>query len=248
MLLRLVTPRDPAGMRKLRVGNPGRDGRNGDGGYVMADDFDDVAAALSIGIGGEVSWDLDVAGRGIAVHQFDHTVERSPVAHPLFRFNRVGVAATDSADGTLRSLDGIVAGLGAAGDLLLQMDCEGAEWDALKSASSKTLRRFSQIVVEIHDPLCLTGGLKRGRFAKRVRSLLTLHRLARTHQLVHAHANSCGRVETVGGVAVPVVIELSYLRRDRARFVPAAAPLPGPLDVSNGARPDVPIGALLAQR
>lgn len=242
-LLSLITPRDPVGMGTVRIGNAGRDGRNGDGGYVMADDFASIAAAVSIGIGGDVSWDRDIAERGIAVHQFDHTVERPPEIHPLFRFSRIGIAATDSADGTLRSLDGLVDGLGVAGDLLLKIDCEGAEWDAVAAASPRTLLRFAQIVVELHDPLHLSP-----RFAGSSGNLDVLRKLAATHQVVHVHANSCDRIDDVGGIKVPAVIELSCLRRDRARFAECHQPLPGPLDVSNSAAADIPIGKLLAQR
>jgi len=241
-LFALITPADPVGMAKVRIGNAGRDGRNGDGGYVMADDFSGIAAAVSIGIGGDVSWDLDMADRGIAVHQFDHTIERPPHPHPLFVFSRVGVAAADSADGALRSLDSLVDGLGIAGDLVLKIDCEGAEWAAFEAASARTLLRFAQIAVELHDPLHLSP-----RFAGSRANLDVLRRLARTHQVVHVHANSCDRIDTVAGIAVPTVIELTCLRRDRAAFVEARQPLPGPLDVSNSPADDIPIGRLLAQ-
>nr|AGD93240.1 hypothetical protein orf221 [uncultured bacterium] len=248
VLFRLITPCDPVGMRKVRVGNPGRKGMNGDGGYVMADDFGRIAAALSIGVGSEVSWDLDIAGRGIAVHQFDHTVERPPVEHPRFNFNRVGIAAADSADGVMLSLDSILSGLGVGGDLLLQVDCEGAEWAALESASPKTMARFAQIVIEAHDPLRLVPYFTPRRFIGWVRNLLVLRRLAKTHQVIHAHANNYDRTLNVRGIQVPVVVELSYLRRDLARFAPSAGPSPGPLDASNSDGADIPIGALLAQR
>jgi hypothetical protein len=242
-LLALVTPREPVGVAKIRVGNAGRDGRRGDGGYVMADDFDGIAAAVSVGIGGDASWDRDVAARGIAVHQFDHTIERPPLSHPLFVFNRIGVAAADSADGVLRSLDSLVEYLGIAGDLVLKIDCEGAEWAVFDAAAPRTLRRFAQIAVEIHDPLNLAP-----HFDGSDRNLDILRKLARTHQIIHVHANSCDRVDDVGGIEVPAVIELTYLRRDRARFIESGQPLPGPLDVSNSAGPDIPIGSLLAQR
>lgn len=242
-LLALVTPRDPDGMAKVRVGNAGRDGRLGDGGYVMADDFAGIAAAVSVGIGADASWDRDIAERGIAVHQFDHTIERPPVSHPLFVFKRIGVAAADAADGLLRNLDSLVDGLGVDGDLLLKIDCEGAEWGVFAAASPRTLLRFAQIVVELHDPLHLSR-----RFAGTSANLDVLRKLVRTHQVVHVHANSCDRVDDVGGVKVPAVIELTLLRRDRARFVDSLQPLPGPLDVSNSAAADIPIGRLLAQR
>lgn len=242
-LLGLVTPYDAAGLRKVRVGNPGMDGMRGDGGYVMADDFGHVVAALSVGIGGDVSWDLDVAGRGIPVHQFDHTVPGPPAGHPLFRFNRKGVAAKDSENDVLQSLDRMVAELGVEGDLVLKMDAEGAEWASLDAASPQTLARFAQIVVEMHDPLNLDR-----KFQGSGRNLDVLRKLARTHRVIHVHANNFDRIDVVEGIEVPAVIELTYLRRNRARFFWSREAFPGQFDASNAGHADIPIGKLLKQR
>ncbi len=73
----LVRPLGLPGLRKIRVGNP-----LGDGGYVMVDDFDGITAALSLGIGRDISWDLQMAGMGVEIHQFDciSTAAASPGA------------------------------------------------------------------------------------------------------------------------------------------------------------------------
>ena len=55
--LSLFTPVKPVGFRKVRVGGPG------DGGYVMIDDLSDSPLCYSLGIGGDVSWDIDMASR-----------------------------------------------------------------------------------------------------------------------------------------------------------------------------------------
>jgi hypothetical protein len=60
-----------------------------DGGYVLCDDFDDIANVLSFGIGTEASFDLDLARRGFPIHQFDHTVAGPPVLHERFEFRQL---------------------------------------------------------------------------------------------------------------------------------------------------------------
>jgi hypothetical protein len=95
----------------------------------------------------------------------------------------------------------------------------------------------------MHDPLNLFP-----RFAGSIRNLEVLRKLGATRRIIHVHANSFDRIEDVEGVEIPMVIELCYLRRNRARFVPSRRPFPGSLDVSNSAAADIPIGALLAQR
>lgn len=70
--LRPLRPYDLVDTPRIRLG------RNFDGGYVMADCFDDVEAAYSLGINDDVSWDFDIAMRGIDVYQYDHTIDALP--------------------------------------------------------------------------------------------------------------------------------------------------------------------------
>ena len=77
--LSYLTPRRAVRFEKIRLG------RDGDGGYVMLDDFSGVSSALSFGIETDCSWDTAIAERGIEVHQYDHTVDGPPTDHPQFR-------------------------------------------------------------------------------------------------------------------------------------------------------------------
>jgi hypothetical protein len=71
-VLRPLRPHRVDGLDKVRLG------RFFDGGYVMLDAFDGVLAAYSLGINDDVSWDLDMAARGVPVFQYDHTIEAPP--------------------------------------------------------------------------------------------------------------------------------------------------------------------------
>ena len=62
-----------------------RIGRAYDGGYVMVDDFDNCVA-YSFGISDDVSWDFDIAKRGIDVYMYDHTIDSLPVYDERFHF------------------------------------------------------------------------------------------------------------------------------------------------------------------
>ena len=59
-LAAVLEPRRAIGFEKIRIGGPN------DGGYVMIDHFSDVAAAYSLGVGPDVSWDVDIAEIGRA--------------------------------------------------------------------------------------------------------------------------------------------------------------------------------------
>ena len=97
--LDLLRPMDVPGVPFVRRG------RNGDGSYVQLDDAGKVHAVYSIGFGGDVSWDLAMADRGIEIWQYEHTVAGPPQTHPGFLFQSVGIAAVPSENGTFRTID-----------------------------------------------------------------------------------------------------------------------------------------------
>lgn len=219
--LRHLAPLRVVGFPKRRFGGLR------DGGYVMIDDLDGVTAAISGGIGNDVSWDRAMAERGITVHQADHTVAAPPSEHPLFRFHRQRLASPPSGpdDTTLGALIGLCGGDGDT--IVCKLDIEGSEWDVLASAAPADLARCRQVVVELHDFQ---------RFAEpdwRSPATAALETLAGTHQCVHVHGNNARLFAVVGGVPFPAVIEATFVRKDRYRFVAEPDTFPTPLDAPN---------------
>jgi hypothetical protein len=214
-------------------------GRNGDGGYVMIDDFANIGAAYSIGIGWDVSWDVAMAELGIDIWQYDHTVVTPPQTHPRFHFCPLGLAAVASGDGMLRTLESLILQNGHAGqrDLILKIDIEGAEWDVFAALRPDVLGQFSQIVVEFHD-------LRNMNEAHKIcRVLQALSQLNASHQSVHVHANNNGSMATIGGITLPDVVEVTYVRRTDHTFVPCYRIFPTALDFPNNAdRADIFLG------
>jgi methyltransferase FkbM-like protein len=209
-----------ASVPKIRLG------WNGDGGYVVNDDLDGIAAAISIGIGDEISFDLALVDRGIPVAQYDGTITRPPAHSPFFSFRAMNWAQRDSI--STRCLETMVADATGdpADDLLLKFDVEDAEWDALQWVYPDTLRRFRIIVGEMH---WLGRVEPPDRFAKMHHAISVL---CAEHIPTHVHANNCCGVSFVEGVVLPNLIEVTWLRRDRATFAPSREPMPGPLDFS----------------
>jgi len=66
-IVNLIKPNNSL-FKKIRVGSLG------DGGYVVPDDLKGIESVLSIGIGDEVSFDLDFAKKDIPVYQYDPTI------------------------------------------------------------------------------------------------------------------------------------------------------------------------------
>ncbi len=219
-----------------------RVGDAGDGGYVMIEAFDAVGA-ISIGIGGNVSWDVDVATRGLPIGMFDPTIAAAPAAVPGGTFHRIGLGTPAQATASGLALEPLsrlleLAAAPAAGDLILKIDVEGAEWDAL--ADVDDFARYPQVVLELHD----MGRLSAADSATNVLHLLRA--IHTTHLPVHVHANNEAGLAAFGAYWLPEVLEVSYVRRDLARNARPADTLDTRLDTPSNARfSDLSLAGLL---
>lgn len=217
--LTLLTPWN-SGIELLRVGG------DRDGGYLIPNDLEEVEALLSPGVAETWDFERDIGNRfGIRSYMIDGSVDAPEGLTDLQRFDPLWLG-TESRRGvvSLRDWVGDVT-LRHSGDLILQMDIEGAEYRVLASTPLQTLRRFRIIGVEFH-------GLDwmRLAFAMRGRILPALRRLAVDFDVVHVHPNNCCGTFTILGVTVPRVLEVTYLRRDRFRGEHGRANLPSDLD------------------
>jgi hypothetical protein len=221
-LAELLRPKKAAGISKIRLGN-----RN-DGGYVCLDDFTGLEAAVSLGIAGDVTWDLDVASRVPVVFQYDHTVPASPVYNEKFVFNRIKVGSKEGKG--IDSIDSIVSknNLSKPASVLAKIDIEGDEWDALLAASPDTLKVFSQLMCEFHhlDRIC-----EESIFEK---VFQVFDNLSRIFQVVHIHGNNFGPLLVMSGHCLfPEILEITFANKERFSFAETDETFPGNLDAPN---------------
>lgn len=206
-LVRSLAPECADGLQLIRVGG------SGDGGYVMHDSFD-VAGALSFGVGRDISWDKDVASRGVPVYAFDHTVRTLPEAVPGVTFRRVGLGAQRGCI----PLSAHMESMFPDGNVLLKVDIEGGEWEALKGSD---LSRFSQVIVEWHHL---------DRVMHSDQSLAILENLHRSHGPVHVHANNYDSMFRADRYWFASTVEATFVRRDTLKGWRRAASLREDLD------------------
>lgn len=203
-IVSLLSPMD------VSEGTYARIGCDFDGGYVMLDDFSNrkAEAAYSLGIDQDVSWDEAIAKRGIDVYMYDHTIERLPKGHPKFHYCKTGVTGYNKGR-NLETLASIISNNNHAGydNMILKMDIEGCEWDVFDETSSETIGRFSQIVVEFHG---LSPDMSDTDFS-RVKNVLC--KINQTHQSIHVHANTGVSPTWIGGIVLPNMLEVTYVRR-----------------------------------
>jgi len=209
----------------IRIG----DGR--DGTYLLPDDLDGIAACFSPGVNNLKTFeDMLVDRHGIACHMVDFSCDietfRTPLREGRQTFLKKWLDVTQRDNAV--TLDDWVDGLEPQGDLLLQMDIEGAEYRNLLAVSDRTLQRFRIIVLELHG----LGGIRDGAILRTAIGPM-LDRLAAHFVAVHVHPNNGEGAYRIPGtdIDMPHVLEVTFLRRDRLRgpLIPPA--LPHPLDI-----------------
>jgi len=208
-----------------------RIGGDGDGGYMMPDDFDGISHCFSPGVSVTADFEEQLArDYGVKSFMADASVDNPPMSNPLFEFDKKFLGAYD--DETFMTLNSWVTqklGDQPGDDLVLQMDIEGAEFDVLIESSVELLSKFRMMVIEFHEM---------ERIFERHSLPLVKALFRKIHSqfaIVHVHANNFYGLAECKGVEVPPLFEVSYLRRDRLEHVAtdAAVSLPHPQDCAN---------------
>jgi hypothetical protein len=203
-----------------------RFGGAADGGYLLPDDLDGVAACLSPGVANECSFDEQMASRGIDVFMADASVKGPPRSNPRFHFvpKFLDISSTENT----MPLEELAPPAKTESDLILQIDIEGAEYRVLGNATDAFLRRFRIMVIEFHglDQLFSRFSFE---FMRPVFEKLTRH-----HNVIHIHPNNCSRVARRGAIVIPPVMEFTFYRKDRPLAdPPVELRFPHPLDADS---------------
>ena len=173
-----------------------RIGRKGDGGYLVPDDLDNLKVAVSPGISTEISFDAQMAQRGVEVFMADASVPDLPFKNSRFHFIRKHLAVFDD-DSHIR-LDTMCKQIPSDldGDRLLQMDIEGAEYRVLLDSSDTVLNSFRVMVIEFHRLNRLFSEFSCDYI------IATFEKLRRFHEVVHIHPNNFHDVFIRGELAI----------------------------------------------
>lgn len=205
-------------------------GEDGDGGYLLPEDFGNIKYAFSPGVSNKVSFEQALYKKyTIRSFLLDGSIESPP--------EDIGLACADFDGLFLKSFDGDgcttletwvneKTGNERDLDIILQMDIEGSEYEVIISTPQKIINRFRIIVMEIHflDQL-ITDEI--GIFSA------FLKKMNRNHVPVHLHPNNHAPLFEMHGILVPSVLEVTWLRRDRVIDFDPVLNLPHRLDRDN---------------
>ena len=207
-----------------------RIGGANNGGYLVP--FDLLAGAeacFSPGVSSMCDFDLDfvkITGKPLFALDGSVDVLKGGDAFPdLIRFDKAWLRYDEPNDGIEHlTLKEWVERCGKldSNNLILQMDVEGAEWAVFLGESLDLLRKFTCIIVEIHNLLFVNNP----EFAQIVESALS--RVLSVFGVVHAHPNNSVVYARNGVNVYPMCMELTLINRF---VVPHTL---SPIDLSKG--------------
>ena len=218
----------------IRIGN------DSDGGYLLPNDLEGLQFCASPGVADSSHFEFQLASEHkIICCLADFSVNGPAVHHPLLHFTKKFISSYND-EQNLRLDDWVHAceERYGKGDLLLQMDVEGAEYPILQDVSETTLNKFRIIIIEFHN---IDKIFDRNEFASIEQ---VFKKLLKQFYIVHIHPNNAGHVSSRGGLEVPSVLEFTFLRRDRVNELVPLTFEPHVLDKPNSPKkPDLVLPA-----
>jgi hypothetical protein len=219
-LISTLRPQD-CGKDLIRIGG------DGDGGYLLPNDLEGIQYCFSPGVGGVADFESHLATLNIKSFLADYSVHSLPTERPEFTFDRKFLSANDTESSfTLQTWrDRYLKDY--TGDLLLQMDIEGFEYEVILSTPIEILNGFRIMVIEFHylhkmfDPFIHT--LYKTCF----------ERILKNFHVAHIHPNNCCGSVRKGEIEVPRVLEFTFYNKNRVSHTSNRHKFPHPLDRDN---------------
>jgi hypothetical protein len=186
-----------------------RIGCDGDGGYVVIDDFSNNDYLISMGIENNVSFEKELESTFAGMDLYDYSVNSLPEHLNNSRFFQEKVGGMHHH---------IFSRVPEEKDLILKIDIEGGEWPFFLSLSDEQMNKFRQIVVEIH------WMIDEEWLSVKDMPIEIVEKINKTHQAVAVHPNNYSEVVSIDGIFVPQVIEITFARKSAYTFIDVENP------------------------
>jgi hypothetical protein len=189
------------------LGTLKRVGGKFDGSYVVPLELlNDNTYLLSGGIANNNKFEIYAASKGVTGLQIDNSIIAPPQLHANMEF--VNATLSNRNDHSHISLKTLVEEAPKNKKILLKMDIEGDEIEAVGTLPKKTLKKIHCLVIEIHNLSSLTK--KECKIPKLLHSLNSAGL-----KPVYLQANNACLTYTLGGILIPDNIEVTYVKKDK---------------------------------
>lgn len=213
-------------------------GGDGDGGYLVPDDLEGIEYCFSPGVSKIAHFENDLARRGIKSFLADWSVDAAPAGEFAFTFDKKFLGCLeDERFMTLQTWkDKYIPD--HAGDLILQMDIEGSEYEVILNTPTALLKQFRILAIEFHDLDMLSERFAFDMIAR------CFEKLLKDFVVVHIHPNNYLPADTFGRFQLPPLLEMTFYNRSRCKLGAHATHFPNALDRSNvPSKPQLPLPA-----
>ena len=190
-----------------------RVGGYGDGGYLIPYDVSDISECFSPGSNKLSNFEREIADRWqIKSFICDSNNEKPSDLSTFQDFMGAWVGPATDDEKYISLSDWVEKKSQTTGDLMLQMDIEGAEFLTIMAASTQLLKRFRIVVIELHFLEAL-----KNKWAFDLIYLPFFNKILREFDVVHLHPNNCCGTWNYGDFEFPRIIELTLHRKDRSK-------------------------------
>lgn len=183
-----------------------RFGESMDGGYLVYERAAFGSHLLSIGVGDNTSFDLDISKIVKTITLCDFSVEDLPVPIPNSTLIRKKVVSRVQSSLKEISFSELLNCYPSNESLLVKVDIEGDEWEIFSEIDWSQHPNVIQLVVEFH------GLLQKAKNGQLDLMLYVVKSLRQSFSVVNFHPNNYGQFEIFLNVPVPDVIEITFVK------------------------------------
>ena len=197
----LILPKVVVGKKRVLLGE------KNDGCYVLIDDFENIKFAYSFGIFKNIQFDKALADKGIDVYMYDHTINSLPYENPKFHWKKIGICGANRNLTNMKTLEQLIEENGHINEknMILKMDIEHWEWEAILNLKEETLKQFKYIAVEYHFE-------DKNYYKDEHLYYNVIKKISKTHQAFYARCNGDrSKKINFGNNRICFIMEVSYI-------------------------------------
>jgi len=197
-------------------------GEDGDGGYLIPNDLDNLDKNYSAGVGLLTKFENDLQKNyqiNSKMLDFNDINQNILPKNSEFLKKKLSLFSNENQITINDWIDD------EDEEIILKIDIEGDEYMNLASIEHEKLAKVRILIVEFHD----LRNLKNLIFLRNFDKIIS--KLNHFFYPCHLHINNMSKVKDIGGLKIPDMLEITFLRKDRVKnFNSKYSKLPNKLD------------------
>lgn len=198
-----------------------RVGEEGDGGYLIPDDLDNIKYCFSAGVGNLTKFENDLLNKyqikSIMADPSKIDKKLLPLNSKFFN-KKISIYNSDTQININDFID-------VNDEIILKIDIERDEYENIICLNEQKFNQIRILIIEFHDLRNLRSNFFCSLFNK------ILDRLNNIFYICHIHPNNTGKIKKIGNYNIPDMLEVTFINKNRLNFKPSeTADLPSLLD------------------